>query len=326
VTDESLEKPATAKDPLLIALQTGFPIEPRPFRTIAETFGMTERAVIDAIIRYKSEGNIRSFGPVFEPVRLGYVSTLAAARVDMERMAELAAAMLDIHEITHNYVRESDWNLWFTITARDHDTLENLLKWVEKFPGVSSLINLPIKKAYKISAVWDMSDTYRTPVQPDEPPAEIDEDGRKLIKALQHDFPILENPFGLVAGMVNSDPDTVMNTIRRWIDTGVIRRFGARLNHRKLGFTTNMLTVWRGKNIDQWGEKFGRLDFVSHCYQREFYQNWPYELYAMVHSHSMNEMQKFIRLMNELAVGAQMIRLKTLYELKKSTMKYFMEE
>ena len=107
---------------------------------------------------------------------------------------------------------------------------------------------------------------------------------------------------------------------------GTIRRFGARLNHRNTGYTQNMLTVWRGKNINQWGEKFARLDYVSHCYGRQSYQAWPYDLYAMIHARSATDMRRQLRQMNEIAIGAQVLRLKSLYELKKTSMKYFMEE
>ncbi|MFC1552975.1 Lrp/AsnC family transcriptional regulator, partial [Candidatus Latescibacterota bacterium] len=112
-----LEISEQKKDELLSVIQSGFPIVSRPFKDIAETIELTEREVINAIIYLGDAGLIRTFGPVFEARKLGYVSTLIAAKVDPERISDIAAAMTDIHEITHNYLREGHFNLWFTITA-----------------------------------------------------------------------------------------------------------------------------------------------------------------------------------------------------------------
>lgn len=317
---------AESGNTLLKTIQRDFPIVSRPFEQIGGEFGFSERAVIDAITNYKTDGFIRALGPVFEPRRLGYVSTLVAAQVDMDRIAEIAAAILDIHEITHNYVRENDWNLWFTITARNADILENLVKWAEKFPGVTQVMSLPVTQVFKIDAVWGIEAKDTAPVQPDTEPTELDADDRRLIKTLQHEFPILERPFKLIAGSLGLSEDDVLETISGWVADGTIRRFGARLNHHKAGYTENTLVAWRGRDVVQWGERFARLDAISHCYLREPGKDWPYELYTMVHATSARDLQKTIRHMNEIAVGSQMVKLKTLYELKKTAMKYFVEE
>ncbi len=149
---------------------------------------------------------------------------------------------------------------------------------------------------------------------------------KALIKALQHEFPILENPFGLIADRIEQDTNTVLFTVRGWIKAGIIRRFGARLSHRKINYTVNMLTAWSGDNLDKLGETFALIDNISHCYRRESYPNWPYELYAMIHAKSEDEMSEIIDSMKKDAPDALMIRLKTLKELKKTVMKYFLEE
>jgi len=325
--DKSQPEKLFPDDPLLTAVQTGFPIEPRPFRTIAERFDMTERAVIDAINGYRNEGIIRAFGPVFEPRKLGYTSTLVAARIDTERLPEVAVAMLSVHEITHNYVRDNDWNLWFTITVRNTERLENIIKWFGKFPGVRGYMNLPVVRVYKINAVWGLKDTFRERAESeDSEPAAFDSAQIELVRALQQEFPILENPFRLISGKIKRKTDDVLETVRGWVTDGTIRRFGARLNHLKMGYKTNVLTAWGGANIDRWGEKFAKLDTISHCYRREPNQNWPYELYAMVHARSDSSLHRTIKTMRDIAPGAKMVRLKTLYELKKTVMKYFTEE
>jgi DNA-binding Lrp family transcriptional regulator len=264
---------------------------------------------------------------VFEPRKLGYISTLIAAQVDPERLPEIAVAMLSTPEITHNYVRDNEWNLWFTITAQSPERLENIITWFKEFPGVKGCINLPVIRVYKVNAVWGLENPFcETTENGDGEPAVFDDARIDLVRALQQEFPILENPFRLIAGKIKWDIDEVLETIRGWIADGTIRRFGARLDHRKMGYTTNVLTVWDGENIDLWGEKFAMLDNISHCYRREPNPNWTYELYAMVHARSDSHMQKTIKTMRKNAPGAKMIRLKTRYELKKTVMKYFIEE
>ncbi len=314
-----------SRDHFLLSLQVDFPVDKRPFQKIGERYGITEREVIDRIYKYKEEGLIRAFGPVFDPEKLGYVSTLVAAQVNRDRLPELAAAMLGIHEITHNYLRDHEWNVWFTMTAPTRDALETILKWIIKFPGVKAAMNLPVKRVFKINATWGIDD-WKPYGQPGESPHRLDASQKDLVRALQQDFPILDHPFRLIAGSIGWNQGAVLETVGAWLENGTIRRFGARLNHRKIGYLQNLLTVWSGDQIERWGEKFAHLNNVSHCYIRETYQNWPYTLYAMTHAQTEAEMRRILTSMKRIAVGGQAVQLKTIYELKKTTMKYFQEE
>ncbi|HUT63458.1 MAG TPA: hypothetical protein VMZ04_05825, partial [Anaerolineae bacterium] len=138
-------------------IQTDFPITERPFAEVANRLGWTEKEVIDSLHTLMHSGIVRAFGPVFEPRKLGYVSTLIAAKVESERVAEIAAAMLDIREITHNYLRDHELNLWFTLTARSKEIIDDIVLWFKKFTGVKKVLDLPILKVYKISAVFDVN-------------------------------------------------------------------------------------------------------------------------------------------------------------------------
>ncbi len=328
-TDSTLQ----ANDALIGSIQVDFPITPHPFHALAERIGSDERTVIDDILKLSETGLIRSIGPVFEPRKLGYVSTLVAVKIHQDRVAELAAAMLDIKEITHNYLRNNDINLWFTITAANKNILENLIKWVDKFPGVEEVYNMPTKQVFKINAVWNTAPAMRRKMKVEQnkkietnSTAMLNIREKKLVRALQNNFPVVNNPFRLIASSIGSDEEDVIRTVNSWIETGVIRRFGARLNHRKLGYAVNYLVAWEAPNIVKIGKKFAEYDWVSHCYLRDSHINWPYELYTMIHARTEHEASRHIKTMNEAARGARMQKLKTLYELKKTSMKYFMED
>ena len=317
----------TVKNWIIGRIQSDFPVTERPFLALAEENGVQEGDVIREVETLIEEEVIREFNPVFDARKLGYVSTLAAVKIDHDRVAELAADMIEIQEITHNYLRENDINLWFTITARDEKRLKSILKQVHKFPGVQKVMNLPVQKTFKIRAVFGGQ-------EPSEPqkfdsvitPEILNEDEQALLRALQHSFPVNTTPFKSVAertGMAESD---VLATINRWVENGVIRRFGARLNHRRAGYKSNMLTAWKGADVDDWGQFFAGLPYVSHCYCRATNAEWKYELYAMVHAKTDDEMKEHIKMMETLAPGSRFIHLKTLYELKKTAMKYFLED
>lgn len=314
------------KDKLLPVIQSDFPIVSRPFKVLADRIGLTEREVVGSISSLMDEGIIRAFGPVFVARRLSYVSTLIAIKVGNDRVTELATAMLDINEITHNYLRYNELNLWFTITARNSDVMNKIIKWVKKFPEVNKVLNLPVRKVFKINTVWGTGESKATNVDYETEVLPLDESGKSLVRALQNEFPIVKNPFKVIADSTGTEEPAIMETINSWLEDGTIRRFGARLSHKKIGYTHNILAAWEGKNSELWGEKFAEFTQVSHCYLREPHDDWPYELYTMFHAKSDTEANEILKAMKSIARGAKMIAMKTLYELKKTSMKYFMEE
>ena len=311
---------------LIPLIQTDFPITGRPFQDIADRIEWTEEEVIGGLRRLVEEKHIRHLGPVFEPRKLGYVSTLVAAQVVHERVAELAVLMLDIPEITHNYLRDHEINLWFTVTARSAERLDDIVSLVDKFPGVSRLYNLPMEKMYKINAVFDTpgikpSVDNKTDIEP----AEFTETGHTIVRAIQEEFPLIREPFRALAEMANVSEEQLIAAIRHWIDEGVIRRFGARIDHHRHGLKSNTLVAWQGDYSDRWGKRFADLSYVSHCYRRRAHSEWPYELYTMVHARSQDEMTTHLNEMRLIAPEARMLALRSLYELKKTSMKYFIE-
>jgi DNA-binding Lrp family transcriptional regulator len=314
------------KDKALLALiQSGFPLVNRPFRVIAEKLGLTESEVMGAVQSLQHRRVIREFGPVFDTRRLGYISTLVAATIERDRAVEISATMLTINEITHNYYREGDFNLWFTITARDRSVLEDIIQWVEKFPGVSRVLDLPVEKMIKLNAIFGGGARKNGFSGKTSPPTPLDEEDKPIIRVLQTGLPVVEQPFLAVAAELDRSEDDLIGRIRKWLENGTIRRFGARVNHRRMGFEVNALAAWEGDDEQTWGNAFAELPYVSHCYIRRSYPEWPYRLYTMVHAENEAQMQENIETMRRMAPGARKTVLRTLYELKKTSMKYFLE-
>lgn len=314
------------KQELLSLIQTGFPLESRPFRNIADRMHTREKEIIEMLRSLIHERVVREIGPIFDARKLGYTSTLVAVKVEEERAAELAAAMLPIGEITHNYYRDGDFNIWFTITAPDRNIIEDIIRWTEKFTGVVRVLDLPMEQMFKINAVFNAPPPpFHTPQKDIRVPA-LDDNEKAIIIVLQNGLPVLEQPFLAISEELGLAESFMLQNVRRWIENGVIRRFGVRLDHRRAGYIQNVLAAWDGDHIQIWGKKFAEIPLVSHCYIRRSYPEWPYRLYTMIHARSDAEMENTLKSMKQIASGARVAVLPTRYELKKTTMKYFLEK
>jgi len=133
---------------LLDGFQKEFPLEPRPFRAIAERLGCDEDAVLDLLGRMKDAGLITRVGPVFAPHRAG-ASTLAAMAVPIERLDEVATLVSEYEEVNHNYEREHSFNLWFVLAAPDAARVAEVLEEIAARTGIP-VMDLPLEEAFHI--------------------------------------------------------------------------------------------------------------------------------------------------------------------------------
>jgi DNA-binding Lrp family transcriptional regulator len=123
-------------------------------------------------------------------------------------------------------------------------------------------------------------------------PAPIDAIDRRLIKAAQEGLPLTRRPYHSIGAAIGIDGEEVMARLRRMLEIGVVRRIGCVPNHYRLGYVANGMSVWDvdDATVGEAGEAVGRLDFVSHCYRRPRHPPvWPYNLFAMVHGRSRDE-------------------------------------
>jgi DNA-binding Lrp family transcriptional regulator len=117
---------------------------------------------------------------------------------------------------------------------------------------------------------------------------------RRLIAATQGGLPLVPRPYHAIAEQLGVDAETIKARLAAMLESGVIRRIGAVPNHYALGYTANGMSVWDvpDERIDALGEAVGRLPFVTHCYHRPRVPPlWPYNLFAMVHGKSRDEVE-----------------------------------
>jgi len=137
---------------ILNQIQSDFPITPRPYRTIAEELGLTEDEVLKRVGRLKEIGIIRRIGANFTPEKLGFVSTLCAAKVPQDKISQFAEVVNRYAGVTHNYRRENKFNVWFTFIAPSMEEINTNLKQIAAETGVTEILNLPATKVFKIRA------------------------------------------------------------------------------------------------------------------------------------------------------------------------------
>ena len=142
---------------LLETIQSHFPLEQRPFRKLADNLGTTEADVISRIEALKKNKVIRGIRAMFESKKLGYTSVLVAVKVERDKFDEVAKRINALPGVTHNYERDHEFNLWFTLSAPDETNLRDLLAGVSRLPGVLDLRPLPSLKTYKLRVEFEVS-------------------------------------------------------------------------------------------------------------------------------------------------------------------------
>jgi DNA-binding Lrp family transcriptional regulator len=137
---------------ILNRIQSDFPITSRPYRTIGDDLGLSEDEVLNRIFRLKTDGIIRRIGGNFKPEKLGFVSTLCAAKVPEDKIDHFAEVVSRYPGVTHNYRRENTYNIWFTFIAPSMDEINANLEQIAAETGVSDILNLPATHVFKIRA------------------------------------------------------------------------------------------------------------------------------------------------------------------------------
>lgn len=141
---------------ILNIIQKDFPIVAEPFKAVAEKIGISEDEVLKRIARLKQEGIIRRIGAVFDTRKLGFASTLCAARVPEEKLKSFVEVVNSYVGVTHNYRRTHEYNVWFTFIAPDKKALENSLEEIRERTGITDILSMSATRMFKIDATFEL--------------------------------------------------------------------------------------------------------------------------------------------------------------------------
>jgi DNA-binding Lrp family transcriptional regulator len=322
----------TIEKELLSIIQKEFPLEKRPFLKIGERLNIKEEEVIKYLEYLKKKRILRQISAIFNPWFFGHRSSLFAFKVPPEKL-DKAISIINKHPgISHNYLRNHDYNLWFILVSLpEKDPLDEADK-LAKLCEVEDYLYLPALRTFKISTVFGdkISDFDKEEIIDIETTVEanknITEKDKILVKILQEPLPLIKTPFKEIAKFLGIKEEDLFLWIREMKEKGALRRFGALLKHNKLGFKVNVMVAWETKRdkIDFLIEKLSKELFITHCYERKTYPNWKYNLYTMCHFKKEKEKEKILLLAKKYGIK-NFIMLETVKELKKIRLKLFYE-
>lgn len=315
---------------LLAALQQGIPLCKRPFEALADEVGCDETNVLTFLDKYRAQGLVRRFGAVFDTRRLGYRSALCAATVPPSELDDVAARLTPLAGITHCYERRNTLfpsssafpNLWFTLSypmdifAAMADEVAARLKPYEVHV-------LPATRRYKVDVVFGASTRARDESVADDMPPVTASD-RAIIRALQGDTETRPDYFAALAKKLGMKEWGLLATLELWRRRGRLKRIGLLLAHRTAGWTANGMCCWRIEgDTTAAGRALAACDEVTHCYERPEAPNFPFNLFAMIHTRSSEEASAtFARLEETCQLSAGTMLLST-REYKKTSMTFF---
>lgn len=312
------------------ALQSGVPFVRDPWAAIGRPLRLTTNDVLKQVREFVEAGELREISGVLEGSALGHDSALVAARVPPERLDEVAAIISACPTVTHNYVRDHAFNLWFTIAMPEEIGVDAALAALSRETGIERLNPLRRTHTFKIGVRFDL-DTMENTAQK----TEIREVGRrtfdarerKMLRALQLPLPLLPSPFAALAIEVDVKEDELLSFGQSLLGN-VLRRYVGTFRHRKLGVKGNGMVVWNvpEERIAEVGERFAEAPEVSHCYARNAIEGFPYSLYTMVHARDEASVRNIAETLASRAGNPEHAILFSTRELKKVRLRYFLPE
>ncbi len=319
---------------ILNEIQWTFPLVSKPFDDLAKKFGISVDVIKERLIRLKKIVVLRQLSAIFDTRRLGYKSSLVAMEIEPDKL-DFVAQHINRHPgVSHNYERNHQFNLWFTLAVPPGSDLKSEVDKFTKLDGIKKTRMLPTIKLFKIGVKLDMVDDKKHEIKPSEEKKKINnvkfvvtEEDKQFIRELQKDMEIIDRPFLKSAQTLGISEEQLFEKIKYYEEIGVMRRFAAILRHRDVGFTANGMIVWTvpEDRIEQVGEKLGAFPQVSHCYQRPVYPDWPYNVFSMIHCKSKDEAEDVAKIIQkQINVDDYMI-LFSAREFKKVRVEYFVE-
>jgi siroheme decarboxylase len=319
---------------LLNLMQGSFPLEPRPYAAVATQAGVSEEEVLARVGRLVEHRIIREITPIYDTRALGYSSMLVAAKVDAEHPHRAAQVINEHPGVSHNYLRNHEFNLWFTLAVEEGSRLglQGTLDVLQRLTGAESIRQLPTLKLFKIRMDLEMegatpelaaAGTAQAPRELERQP--YDDFDVAVIRATQGHQPVVPEPYLAPAAELGVPVPRLLDHMAGMAERGLLRRVAAILFHRRAGFSANGMGVWKvpEDQIAELGPRMAAVRGISHCYQRPTYEDWPYSVFTMAHGRSKEECDAIL---DSIAESTGIHERATLYsstEYKKVRLLYF---
>jgi len=301
---------------LLQHLQDKFPLAKRPWAEIGKRLGITEEEVLSRSERLSSDGVIRKLRTILNGQKVGgCASTLMAMRVPAEKMEKVVSIVNEYMSVTHNYQREHDYNLWFTVTTCGGKDLRSTVDEIKGRTGIpdSDVLDLPTTRVFKVDVRFKFTDfkddsdrneisipNERTKMNKDDEPNETDQ---AILRAAQEGLPVVKEPFAGIAREAGISQDEVIARLKRLISNGVIKRLGISINQRKVGIVANAVVAWRvpQEQVERVGKMLSSYKEVTHCYERVTIPGkWEHNLFTVIHGYNRESVEEMAKRLSEV--------------------------
>ncbi len=311
-------------------LQTDFPLVTRPYAELGDCLDISEAEVISRIVQLKERGVVRQLSPVLDARRLGIQTTLVAMRVLEERMDKAARTLVEHPGVSHGYEREHHMNLWFTLAVAPGGGIRAELEKIAGSIGADDFFDLPATRLFKIGTYFAMDEEGGAGSHGESsggtlpPVVELSREDRAVINELQQDLPLCPTPFTGMAASLGMAEASFLERSQSLLKRGIMRRFGAAINHRRAGYQANgmLCMVVPPGRVEATGRHLSSIREVSHCYERRTNPVWKYNLFAMAHGRTRETCREIAeKVTTECGLSDHLLLFST-RELKKERVKY----
>ncbi len=325
---------------IINSIQKSVPLCEEPFTKLASLHKTTNKEIIDFLTYLKKEKCIRNIAGIFNNHTLGYHSSLVAFKILPEYL-QSATELINSHPgVSHNYLRDHAFNLWFTLTVDSREVLRKTVEYFKEHTHALDSLILESEKTYKIGVQLSMTEKKReipkenttvsaaSSIQNKVTNMAITEEVKTVVRILQEDLPLVENPFLKLCQKYNSFSEERLITLgKELLEQNILRRYAAIVGHRKIGYTYNAMVVWKPVNEAELSKAVHLAQAytnISHIYKRTVYKDtWEYPLYTMIHATDQSDFNAIISSIYENAKIEEYTILPTLEEFKKKRTKLF---
>ena len=323
---------------LLNIVQSSFPLVEAPFEEIGGRLGIGEAEATGRIQALKDKNVVRQISAIFDTRRLGYKTLLVAMRFSPDALDAGAHVINEHPGVSHNYARNGHFNLWFTLAVPPYESLEDTVEQMAQRTGAEGYRLMPTIRFFKIGVNFDMvkgegaaGDYY----SPDGYDQNSDGDLNRVepvnafevevIKELQEDLPLEPHPFAPMAERLGITQDELFGLADSFKDRGVMRRYSAVLHHRRAGFKSNAMAVWKvpPERSVEVGRIMAESRWVTHCYERPTFPDWEYTHFTMIHADSREKCEEVVGDISAATKIEDYMLLYSTREYKKTRVRYF---
>lgn len=316
---------------LINLVQTEFPLTKDPYATLGRRLGIGEHEVILRIEQLKAKAIIRLIGPVLDARSLGYQTTLVAMSVAKDKLDEAEQIIAEHPGVSHGYERNHRFNLWFTLATPAGADIETELTQLTSPIEAEAVFSLPATRVFKIGAYFDIGEGRQGVIgMPDgsggtlSKQVELSLQDKLIIRELQQDLPLVPMPFTTMSERAGMEVENFLAHCQSLLQRGIMRRFGASINHNNAGYKANAMTCWvtPPEIVDIVGRELARLRQVSHCYERKTNPLWRYNLFTMIHGRSRKVCKELVSEVSHRIGLVDYVLLFSTKEFKKTRVKY----